>query len=65
MSEHFDQLIEQAYRQYRGPAYMRSPAVSCIKVGIRLMDFVVPGPTAAYPWIGGQSCTLINGWLHI
>ncbi|SQI33415.1 Uncharacterised protein [Serratia plymuthica] len=48
MSEHFDQLIEQAYRQYRGPAYMRSPAVSCIKVGIRLMDFVVPGPTAAY-----------------
>ncbi|MBP1132047.1 pimeloyl-ACP methyl ester carboxylesterase [Serratia sp. PL17] len=48
MSEHFDQLIEQAYRQYRGPAYMRSPAVSCIKMGIRLMDFVVPGPTAAY-----------------
>ncbi|WP_434462536.1 hypothetical protein ACMV5L_06290 [Serratia plymuthica] len=36
MSEHFDQLIEQAYRQYRGPAYLRSPAVSCIKVGIRL-----------------------------
>ncbi|HGM5488938.1 TPA: alpha/beta fold hydrolase [Serratia fonticola] len=48
MSEQFDQLIEQAYQQYRGPAYLRSPAVSCFKMGIRLMDLVIPDTTATY-----------------
>lgn len=55
MSEQFDQLIEQAYQQYRGPAYLRSPLIACVKTGIRLMDRVVPGPTA--DWLGNRFFT--------
>ncbi|WP_148244479.1 alpha/beta fold hydrolase [Enterobacter asburiae] len=55
MSEQFDRLIEQAYQQYRGPAYLRSPMVSCVKAGIRLMDRVVPGATA--DWLGNRFFT--------
>ncbi|KAI3492570.1 hypothetical protein L1887_42873 [Cichorium endivia] len=53
--EQFDRLIEQAYQQYRGPAYLRSPMVSCVKAGIRLMDWVVPGATA--DWLGNRFFT--------
>ena len=55
MSEQFDQLIEQAYQQYRGPAYLRPPLIACVKTGIRLMDRVVPGPTA--DWLGNRFFT--------